>query len=56
MLRYADILLSRAEALNELNGPNQESIAVINQIREKAKIAQISLSSFNGKIELRDIS
>lgn len=34
--RYAEVLLYKAEALNELNGPNQESIDLINQIRKRA--------------------
>lgn len=36
LLRLADIILARAEALNELNGPNQTSIDLINMIRERA--------------------
>lgn len=46
-IRYADILLSRAEALNELTGPTQESIDLINQIRTRAGITTLNLSSFN---------
>ncbi len=46
-IRYADILLSRAEALNELNGPNQESIDLINKIRTRAGISSLSLASFD---------
>jgi len=54
-IRYADILLSRAEALNELNGPNQESIELINQIRSRAGLTQPSaLSDFGSKEELRN--
>lgn len=34
--RYAEVLLFKAEALNELNGPNQESIDLINEIRRRA--------------------
>ncbi len=34
--RYAEVLISKAEALNELNGPNQESIDLINTIRSRA--------------------
>jgi hypothetical protein len=33
--RYSHILLAKAEALNELNGPNQESIDLINQVRAR---------------------
>ncbi|MBD1420596.1 RagB/SusD family nutrient uptake outer membrane protein [Sphingobacterium chuzhouense] len=36
MDRYAEVLLFKAEALNEINGPNQESIDLINQIRGRA--------------------
>ncbi|GGG99544.1 hypothetical protein GCM10007415_39170 [Parapedobacter pyrenivorans] len=36
IFRYADVLLARAEILNELNGPNQESIDLINQVRDRA--------------------
>lgn len=46
-LRFADILLARAESLNELNGPNQESITLINRVRTRANIASYSLSQFS---------
>lgn len=36
VVRYSDILLSLAEALNELNGPNQESIDLINEVWQRA--------------------
>lgn len=36
LIRLADIILARAEALNELNGPTQEAIDLINDIRERA--------------------
>lgn len=52
-IRYADILLCRAEALNELKGPNEESISLINQIRKRAKVAEITQSKFT-KETLRD--
>ena len=52
-IRYADILLSKAEALNELNGPNQESIELINRVRNRAGLSDISLSEFNTKEALR---
>ncbi len=47
VIRYADILLSRAEALNELNGPNQESIDLINQVRERAGVSPLTLGDFD---------
>lgn len=49
VIRYADILLARAEALNELNGPNAESISLINQVRAKAGIADVQLADFGNK-------
>lgn len=42
VLRLADIILSKAEILNELNGPNAESLALINQIRNRAGAPAIS--------------
>lgn len=47
--RYAEVLLARAEALNELKGPNQESVDLINQIRQRAGLETISLSGFSSK-------
>lgn len=52
--RYAEILLYRAEALNELNGPNQESIDLINQVRQRAGVPDLELSSFTSKEQLRN--
>ncbi len=53
VVRYADVLLSRAEALNELNGPTQESIDLINLVRARAGASLISLDGFT-KETLRD--
>jgi hypothetical protein len=33
--RYAEVLLFKAEALNELNGPTQEAIDLVNNIRQR---------------------
>ncbi len=58
LLRYAEVLLTLAEALNELNGPNQESIDLINQLRTRAFPGDsdklIQLAEFNTKEALRD--
>jgi hypothetical protein len=53
VIRYSDILLSRAEALNELSGPTAEAIGLINQVRTRAGAAEIKLSDFT-KDTLRD--
>lgn len=53
MFRYADVLLSRAEALNELNGPTAECVELINQIRRRAHASEIKVGNFT-KESLRD--
>lgn len=53
-VRYADILLCRAEALNELQGPNDESVKLINLVRKRAQTSLISLSFYTAKEQLRD--
>jgi hypothetical protein len=53
VFRYADVLLSKAEALNELNGPSSESIELINQVRRRAKATEIKLEDYT-KDSLRD--
>lgn len=53
-IRYADIILTKAEALNELNGPNQESISLINEVRERADVSLLDLNDFPSKESLRD--
>ncbi len=54
VIRYADILLSRAEALNELNGPTQEALDLINLVRTRAGIASLTLAEATSKEVLRD--
>lgn len=49
VIRLADIILARAEALNHLNGPNQETIKLINQVRERAKASPIRLEDYSSK-------
>ncbi|MEN8251161.1 MAG: RagB/SusD family nutrient uptake outer membrane protein [Bacteroidota bacterium] len=53
-IRYADILLSRAEALNELNGPNQESVDLLNMIRQAAGVSTFAVGDFLNTEGLRD--
>lgn len=47
IVRYADILLSRAEALNETDGPTQEAIDLINQVRERAGASPVNVGDFS---------
>jgi len=53
VVRYADILLARAEALNELNGPSTEAIDLINQVRARSGVSLIGLNEFNDANALR---
>lgn len=56
LLRLPDIILARAEALNELNGPNQTSIDLINMIRERAfgnEDHNLKLADYSSKEALR---
>ncbi|MDC1106554.1 RagB/SusD family nutrient uptake outer membrane protein [Prolixibacteraceae bacterium] len=47
--RYAEVLLSKAEALNEMNGLNQVSVDLVNQIRNRAKATPITIDMFADK-------
>lgn len=51
--RYADVLLARAEALNELNGPTTEVVALVNQIRNRVHTTPIEESGWT-KETMRD--
>ena len=47
LYRYADVLLSKAEAIaNENGAPNQEAIDLVNQIRTRAKIPPVALADY----------
>lgn len=57
-MRYAEVLLIAAEASNQLNGPTEEALGYVNQIRERARNgavgsvarsvpADLSLGGFN---------
>ena len=53
VFRYADVLLSRAEALNELNGPSKEVADLINLVRERSKVSPLEWTKYS-KEALRD--
>jgi hypothetical protein len=52
MMRYADVLLRAAECENEVNGPTQQAIDWINQVRNRAELASLKLSDFDTKDKL----
>lgn len=54
VIRYAEVLLNRAEALNEISGPNQESVDLLNDIRGRAGVGTYKVSDFPSKEALRD--
>ena len=53
VIRYAEVLLLYAEALNELNGPAAESIDLINQVKGRSHAKLLSLADYN-QSTLRD--
>lgn len=53
VFRYADVLLSRAEALNELNGPSKEVTDLINQVRQRSRVPLLDWTKYT-KETLRD--
>lgn len=54
IMRYAEVLLSKAEALNELNGPTSESIDLINQVKGRSHATLLGDASGFTKESLRD--
>lgn len=47
LMRYSDVLLRAAECSNEVNGPTQQAIDWINQVRNRAGLADLQLEDFN---------
>jgi hypothetical protein len=52
LMRYSDVLLRAAECENEISGPTQQAIDWINQVRNRAKLANLKLSDFDSKDKL----
>ena len=42
LLRYADVLLSMAEAINEQSGPTTEAYGFVNEVRARAEVGQLT--------------
>ncbi|MBC7758421.1 MAG: RagB/SusD family nutrient uptake outer membrane protein [Phormidesmis sp. FL-bin-119] len=53
-IRYADTLLSCAEALNELTDPNSPALDLINEVRRRTKLSNKLLSDLPTKELFRD--
>lgn len=54
VLRYADVLLMYAEVVNEISGPTQSVVDVLNGIRTRAGLSSLSLSGYD-KGSLRNV-
>ena len=52
MMRYSDVLLRAAECENEVNGPTQQAIDWINQVRSRVGLANLKLADFGSKDKL----
>ena len=47
LMRYSDVLLRAAECENEVNGPTQQAIDWINEVRNRADLSDLELSDFD---------
>lgn len=54
IIRLAEIILNKAEALAELNGVNEESVNLLNKIRNRSGLDSFGLGDFSLKQELLD--
>lgn len=54
VLRYADVLLMMAEAINGQNGPNTEAIGFVNQVRNRSNIGNLSPADIASKQAFAD--
>ena len=52
VIRYAEILLSYAESVNEISGPTSEAIAAVKQVTDRAGVS-IPQSATNDKDSFR---
>ncbi len=47
LMRYSDVLLRAAECINEISGPTDEAFGYINQVRNRAGLANLDKSKFD---------
>ncbi|WP_300604018.1 RagB/SusD family nutrient uptake outer membrane protein [Niabella sp.] len=55
IIRYAEVLLSFAEAKNEVSGPDATIYAALNDIRDRSGMPPVDEASFNTKDKLREL-
>lgn len=52
--RYAEVLLAKAEALNEISGPSGEVYVLINEVRNRANLPNLETTGSFDQSSLRD--
>jgi hypothetical protein len=55
MYRYADVLLSKAEALANQSAPTQEAMDLVNMVRRRAGLEDKALSGYTGLAAFNDL-
>ncbi|MDO5074926.1 MAG: RagB/SusD family nutrient uptake outer membrane protein [Bacteroidales bacterium] len=55
VFRYAEVLLTRAEALNEKNGPSEEVYTLIDQLRQRVKMPLVDRAAYATQESLREL-
>lgn len=55
VFRYAEVLLTYAEASNELNGPSTEVYDMLDQLRQRVKMPVVDRDKYSTKETLREI-
>ncbi|MDT0678565.1 RagB/SusD family nutrient uptake outer membrane protein [Autumnicola musiva] len=53
--RYADVLLSKAEAIANSSGPNEEAMELVNRIRRRAGLDDFELSNYSSLSDFNDM-
>lgn len=55
VFRYAEVLLTWAEAENELNGPSEDVYAKIDEVRTRVGMPKVDRNNYNSKETLREL-
>lgn len=53
--RYADVLLSKAESIANVTGPNEEAMELVNRIRRRAGLDDLNLSDYSSLSNFNDM-
>ena len=55
LYRYADVLLSKAEAIANISGPNAEAMELVNKVRRRAGLANKDIAGYNSLVAFNDL-